>query len=113
MNKITILKNENIIWLIYAFFVIFGIYANNLEIEDIKTNSKKNSKKYKTINIIMLILFVIIYFYFINITYNNYKKKQTRANTYLLIGSILVFIAGILYLLSELISNDAITPNEI
>ena len=38
------LSIENLVWIIYAIFAIGGIYANNLEIEDIENRSQKNKK---------------------------------------------------------------------
>lgn len=110
-NRITTLKNENIIWIIYVLFAIAGIYANNLEIEDIKNNNEKNKKKYKSINIIIFLISIIIYIYFINLLYNRYKNDHKRSNFLSLIGSILIFIGGLLFLYVE-ITDEEVVPNE-
>ncbi len=77
-ERITTLKNENIVWILYILFAIAGIKANNLEIEDIKMKNNKNKRKYKTINIVILIIALFIYLYFINLTYNRYKKNNKK-----------------------------------
>lgn len=110
-NKITTLKNENIIWIIYVLFAIAGVYANNLEIEDIKNNNEKNKKKYKSINIAIFFIAIIIYIYFINLVYNRYKNNPKRTNLLTLIGSVLIFIGGLLFLYVE-VTDDEIVPNE-
>lgn len=112
ISRDTILRNENIIWIIYVILAIIGIYANNLEIDDIKNNSNKNKNKYKGINIIVLITVIIVYIYFVYITFSYIKKKKSLHNLLLFIGSILVLISGILFLIVEIISDDVIIPNE-
>lgn len=110
MDRITILKRENLIWIIYVIFAIFGIRANNLEIEDLKNGNNNNRQQYRTINISIIIISLIIYIYFISITYGYYKERRIKATVYGLIGSILIFIAGTLFLLAEL-SFDEENPN--
>lgn len=108
-----ILRNENIIWLIYAAFAFFGIHANNLELEDLRNNSDEHRRTFKTINIIIFTIALFIYIYFINITIKNYQKKKSRNNLFVLIGSFLILIAGTLFLLAELNADDeTIIPNE-
>lgn len=111
-DRITTLKNENIVWALYILFAILGTHANNLEIEDIKEHNNKNRKKYKTINVIILVIALLIYIYFINLTYKRYNKKNTKENLLTLIASSLIFIAGVILLYVEL-TGDEITPNEI
>lgn len=108
------LRIENLIWLIYIGFAIFGIMANNLEIDDINEDSHKNQKKYKGINIIIFSIAIIIYLFFFTTSFNNYQEKKNRRNLFILTGSTLVLIAGILFLLAELSSTEdnAIVPNE-
>jgi len=44
-ERITTLKSENIVWILYILFAIAGIKANNLEIEDIKMKNNKNKRE--------------------------------------------------------------------
>lgn len=111
-DRITTLKNENIVWALYLLFAIAGTHANNLEIEDIKNKNQKNRKKYKTINIIILIIALFIYLYFVNLTFNRYKRKNKKEDLLSLIASTLVLIAGIILLYVE-ITGDEVVPNEV
>lgn len=111
-DRITTLKNENIVWTLYFLFAIAGTHANNLEIEDINNNNNNNKKKYKTINIVILIIALFIYIYFLNLTYKRYQNKRNKENLLTLIASTLVLIAGIILLYVEA-TGDEITPNEV
>ncbi len=111
-ERITTLKSENIVWILYILFAIAGIKANNLEIEDIKMKNNKNKRKYKTINIVILIIALFIYLYFINLTYNRYKKKNKKEDLLSLIASSLILIAGLILLYVEL-TGDEVVPNEV
>lgn len=110
-NRITTLKNENIVWVLYVLFAIAGIHANNLEIEDIKNDNDNNKKKYKTINIIIFAISIFIYIYFINLIYKRYKRNQKKENLLTLIATIMIFIAGIILFYVE-ITGDEVVPNE-
>lgn len=112
IDRTRVLKNENIIWMIYVLFAILGIKANNLELEDIKNNSSKNKRKYKRINIFIFSIVIIIYIYFIYVTTTNLKQKKTKMAFLVFIGSILILISGILFLIAELNDEDVIIPNE-
>lgn len=105
------LSIENIVWITYCLFAVGGIIANNLEIEDIRNGNQKNKKKYKLINVIILLLASIINFYFLNIIYNRYKKSKKRENFLTLLASLLIFIAGLILLFVEL-TGDEVVPNE-
>ena len=111
-DRETILKNENIIWILYFIFAIAGIYANNLELEDINKKNNNNKKKYKTINVIILFIALFIYIYFINLSYKRYQQKHQKGDLLNSIAATLVFIAGLLFLYVEL-TSDEVVPNEV
>lgn len=111
-NKETTLKNENIVWLLYGIFAIFGIYSNNLQLEDLRNNNDNNKKKSKTINIIILIIAIFIYLYFINLTYKRYNNDPKKENLLSSIATTLVFIAGLIFLYLE-IYGEEVVPNEV
>ncbi len=106
-----ILKNENTIWFIYVLFAIAGIYANNLEIDDLRNNSNKNKKKYKSINIIIIIIAIFINIYFINLTYRRYNQTRKKINLLNLVAVTFILIASIIFFFVE-VSSDEIVPNE-
>ncbi len=106
-----ILKNENTIWFIYVLFAIAGIYANNLEIEDFRNKSERNKKRYKTINIIIIIIALLINIYFINLTYHRYNRTRKTTDFLISFAATLVLIANIIFFFVE-ISSDEIIPND-
>lgn len=113
-DRIKALKIENIIWLIYVGFAFFGIRANNLEISDIENNNDNNRRSYKNINITIFIIALIIYIYFVNLSYRNYRENHSKNRLIVFIGSLFVLIGGILFLIAEVRDNndDTIIPNE-
>ena len=110
-DRVKTLSVENLVWIIYAIFAIAGIHANNLEIEYIKNRSQKNKRKYKLINIIILLIAIIINIYFLNIIYNRYKNSKNKTNFLTLLASLMIFIAGLTLLYVE-ITGDEVVPNE-
>lgn len=111
-ERVNTLKRENLIWIIYVIFAYFGIKANNLEMEDIANNNDKNRRIYKTINVLIFIVSIGIYLYFINLTYKRYEQNKRKIDGLQLVGSILVLIAGFIFLYAEIYGDDVV-PNEI
>ncbi len=109
-ERINLLKAENVVWLIYVFFAIYGIKANNLEIEDIKSGNENHRKEYKTINIIIILISICIYLFFIYNIYKRYQKKHNPDDVIIAFGSFLILIAAILFLFVEWRNSD-IVPN--
>lgn len=112
-KRLKVLEIENIIWLTYIIFAIFGIRANNLEAADIKNGNNNNRKSYKKINIGIFVVALIIYIYFALLSGKNYQEKKTRGRLMVFIGSIFVLIAGTLFLIAEVTDDDTIIPNEL
>ncbi len=112
-ERIDVLKRENIIWVIYILFAIFGTKANNLELADLYNGNNKNEKKYRTINIIIFIVAVFIYIYFTTLAYKVYQKNKKTTTFMVFVGSFLILIGGILFLIAEILDSEAMVPDEI
>ena len=99
------IKFENFVWVIYIGIIILSYYANTLEKNYFTTNNKLSREKYRSIMIFIFIILVIVYSYFLTDSYESLKKlksndpEQKKQLTYIsFIGSLLVFISGILFL---------------
>lgn len=113
MNDITkqlrLLKNENIIWIIYIFIAITAIISNKYEKEYDLTQNKESYKTFKTINICIFTVAFFIYLYFFILNYNNYQNNQKHnINTGQLIAATLFLIGGLIYLIAEIFENNEI-----
>ena len=104
---------EDWIWIIYLFLASFALIANFFE-KDYLINGNKTSKKtFKTINIAIFIVVFFIYLYFVLLTYSRFKEREnhtsiksmivTNAN---FIAATLFLIGGIIYIFTEIISDN-------
>lgn len=112
-KKLTELKNEDLIWLIYIGIIFLSWYSNSLERKYYIFKDQISKEKYRKIIIIIFSILVIIYFYFLNDSYKSLKslnqfdnaKKQNLV--YLsFIGSLLVTISGLIFLYIALEDED-------
>lgn len=99
------IKFENFVWVIYIGIIILSYYANTLEKNYFTTNNNLSREKYRSIMIFIFIVLVIIYFLFLKNSYEDLKElkpndlEQKKRLTFIsFIGSLLVFISGILFL---------------
>lgn len=104
---------EDWIWIIYLFLSAFALVSNFFEKDYLLNRNKTSKKAFKTINIAVFIIVFFIYLYFVLLTYSRFKERQqqttiksmivTNAN---FIAASLFLIGGILYLFTEIISDD-------
>lgn len=98
MNTNTIIDTENEIFYIYIAISILGLISNDLE--------KKNKEKYRSLNkfisISNTIALIIIYIYFLQLSYKKYKRKKSTKTLLLFISSILFLTAGLINLYVEI-----------
>ena len=104
-DKLKQLKIEDMIWFIYLGIIILSWYSNNLERNYFLYKDFLSKKKYKKIMIIIFSILVLVYLYFLLSSYSDIKKidfnKISRKDLlYILsfIGSLLVFVSGIIFL---------------
>lgn len=111
-RKLKLLKEEDFIWLIYFFIIIFAIISNKNERLSLLFNNSNNSKTAKIINSIILIIAFSIYLYFVIVTIENFdllKKsgsdKDVRVAFERLIANILFLVAGAIAIYADWDSN--------
>ena len=112
-NRMKEIKIENYIWIIYLGIIFLSYYSNSLEKDYLVNNNYISKEKYRYIMIIIFSILVFIYYYFLydsyqsikNINLNNMSDKD---KLYLLsfIGSLLIFISGILFLYISIKDKD-------
>ena len=104
---------EDWIWITYLFLSAVALVSNFFEKDYLLNRYKTSKKAFKTINIAVFIIVFFIYLYFVLLTYSRFKERQqqttiksmivTNAN---FIAASLFLIGGILYLFTEIISDD-------
>ena len=99
------IRNEDFIWIIYIGIIMLSYYSNYLEEKYFKNNDLNSKEKYRTINIIIFSILLLVYLYFLIDSYNGIKSLNEKTDdkvkfmTYLsFIASLLIVIAGIIYL---------------
>ncbi len=108
MNKNTQIKNidiENIIWVIYIIIILLALLSNYFEKNSIINNSYKDEIYSNNINTFIFIVLVIIYLYFLNISYNQYSDNPTDINYTNFIANLFNVIGGFIFLYVAINSN--------
>lgn len=106
------LKTEDLIWVIYLFIAIAAIISDQYERNFILTKNYQSQKKFKMINITILIVALFIYVYFVLIHYEDIHalkrdatKKEVLNRHIALISALLFLVGGVLALSVELTSD--------
>lgn len=104
-DRLRELKIEDFVWVIYIGIIILSWYANSEERNYFLNNNLNSRERYRAVMIFIFIILVIVYSYFLTDSYESLKKlkpndpEQKKQLTYIsFIGSLLVFISGILFL---------------
>ena len=112
-SKLKELKIEDYIWLIYIGIIILSWYSNNLERKYFINNDIKSKEKYRQTLIIIFSILIIVYLYFLNSSFNDYKnlnindtEKKKRLTTLSLIGSLLIAVSGFIFLYIAIKDED-------
>lgn len=80
LRELKLLKNEDFIWLIYFFIVIFALISNNEERKSILNQDKQGEKSANIINTTILVIAFFIYLYFVFVSFNNLNELKRRSN---------------------------------
>lgn len=113
IERLEDIKIENFIWIIYIGIIIISWYANSKEKKYILYNDEKSKKQYQNLMILIFTILLIIYYYFTkesyddikNLKYNDTNKKILL--TYLsFIGSFLILLSGIIFLLIAVLDEN-------
>ena len=104
-EKLNELKIEDYIWILYIGIIILSLYSNTLERKYFLYNDLESKEKYRKITIGLFTVLVIVYAYFLNDSYSDYKDikkekspKKKELITLSFVGSLLIFISGVLFL---------------
>ena len=107
------IKIENLVWVIYIGIIILSYYANYKEKNYILYNDEKSKKEYQNLMIIIFSILLIIYFYFTKDSYTDLKDLNVydsvkKKNLYYasFIGSLLILISGIIFLMIAIFDDD-------
>lgn len=104
-KQLKLLKEEDYIWIIYFFVVIFALISNFFEKEYLLKNNNKDKNIYKTINLILFIVTFFIYLYFVLINIDELKSENENylINFFNVIGAILYLIAAVIFVITSYI----------
>ena len=112
-KKLKRLKNEDIIWIIYFFIVVFALYSNKLDRDYLLKKDKDAYKREKSINITIFFVAFFIYLYFLLLLTEdlgnmekNFDNPNYRSTFIQLIAAILFLIGGAIYLINEITRKD-------
>lgn len=110
LDRLNDIKTENIIWVIYIGIIVLSFIANNYETNYIKYNDNKSKDDYRNLMLLIFSILVIVYFRILKDSLRDVKKtsylnnKVSKLNKLSFIGSLLVFISGVIFL--YIIYND-------
>ena len=112
-RKLKRLKNEDIIWIIYFFIVVFALYSNKLDRDYLLNhdNSAYKSEKYINISIFFVTFFIYLYFVLLltedlSNMERNFNNDNYRSTFIQLIAALLFLIGGSIYLINEIVRKD-------
>lgn len=106
------IKIEDYIWIVYLGIIFLSYYSNSLERDYFLNKNEDSKERYRIIMIIIFSILVIVYYYFLkeslddlkNINKYNDKKKEKVILSF--IGSLLIFISGIIFLYLAIKDED-------
>ena len=112
-KKLKRLKNEDIIWIIYFFIVVFALYSNKLDRDFLLNHDNSAYKSEKYINICIFFVTFFIYLYFVLLLTEdlsnmerNFNNDNYRSTFIQLIAALLFLIGGSIYLINEIVRKD-------
>lgn len=113
IERLEDIKIENFIWIIYIGIIIISWYANSKEKKYILYNDEKSRKQYQNLMILIFTILLIIYYYFTKESYEDIKNlKYNDTNKKILltyasfIGSFLILLSGIIFLLIAVLDEN-------
>lgn len=105
IKRLKELKIEDYIWILYIGIILASLYSNVFERKYFLYNDLDAKKKYRNITIVIFIILTLVYTYFLKGSFDDYKNlKNTDSKEYKnlvtlsFIGSLLIFISGIIFL---------------
>lgn len=112
-DKLKRLRNEDLIWIIYFFIVVFALYSNKLDRDYLINHNSSSYRREKTINVTIFFISFFIYLYFVLLLTKdigkmeaNFHNPQYRSTFIQLIAALLFLIGGAIYLINEVSRED-------
>lgn len=113
LSRLKDIKIENYIWIIYIGIIVLSWYANSKE-KDFIINKNENSKKeYQALMILIFTILLFIYYYFTIDSYDDVKeltlldsKKKIILRYASFVGSFLILISGIIFLIIAILDDN-------
>lgn len=112
-KKLKRLRNEDFIWIVYFFIVVFALYSNKLDKDYLLKKDNGAYKREKYINITIFFITFFIYLYFLLLLTEdlgsmekNFNDPAYRSTFIQLIAAILFLIGGAIYLINEITRKD-------
>ena len=112
-KKLKRLRNEDIVWIVYFFIVVFALYSNKLDRDYLIKKDYGAYKREKYINIAIFFVAFFIYLYFLLLLTEdlgsmemNFNDPNYRSTFIQLIAAILFLIGGAIYLINEITRKD-------
>lgn len=113
IDKLKDINTENKIWFIYIGIILLSWQSNYFEKDYYVNKNYKSKKNYQTLIIIIFSILVLVYAYFLKSAYDDVKKlKSNDSNKRKLLvyasylGSLLIFISGIIFLLIAIFDDN-------
>lgn len=115
------LKYEDFIWIVYSFIVLGALISNVLERDWVIKHDRKKFTEFHFINTAIFFVSFLIYLYFVYLSYKRLKEmksyqsiKEVFFNEANFVAACLFLIGGLIYLFTEISSNDINTePQEL
>ena len=97
-KQLTRVKDENIIWIIYLFVIIFNFISNKYERDYLMYKNIKDKRIYKTINKTLVIVLFLLYIYFSGLSIEDFKDLNNKSTIKEINDTKLSVITNILFL---------------
>lgn len=112
------LKYEDFIWIIYSFIVLGALISNVLERDWVIKHDAKKYTEFHFINTTIFFVSFLIYLYFVYLSYKRLKElrpyqsvKEVFLNEANFVAACLFLIGGLIYLFTEISSNNISTES--
>lgn len=107
------IKIENMVWVLYLVLIGLSFYANKQEEKYYLFKDEAAKSKYRTTNIIVFFLALLVYIYFFNDNYKSIcKLDKTASNNKIFLENInffatlLILIAGTIFLFIAIFDEE-------
>ena len=112
-DRLQDIRIENYIWVIYIIIIFISWYANSKEKKFILYNDEVSRREYQNLLVLIFSILLIIYYYFTKSSYDdlneltiNDSNKKIILTYASFIGSFLILLSGIIFLLIAVLDEN-------